>query len=234
MRHGNRWALFVLAALFVAAPLAAQGKAQSDHSLLVGMYGGGYKPIMDIAGQTAYFAAGHTFGATVGYEIDRHWAVHADFTYTRSEAQGNATFTGMSFDKYFYGAHAELAYALGDWTPYMFFGGGAVTIDEVGTDATLTSFTRPAAMFGAGTFCQLRGSNFGLFAEVKNLVYNWNEGGPIPAQWFIPTTGGQMYMIQGNQGQFNSMQWDFTYTAGVSYRIPLGARQAKTHTSGEE
>ena len=177
--------------LFIAAPLVAQTRTTTTtHALLFGAYGGGYKPIMDLAGQTAYFAPGTGYGATVGYELNPHWAVHGDFTYTRSEAEGNATFAGMMFDRYFYGAHAELAYQFGSISPYLFFGGGAVTIHEAGSDATLTSFTRPAGMFGVGTFWTLGRTNLGLFAEMKNLVYNWDQGSPNPGTWYIPTTGG--------------------------------------------
>jgi hypothetical protein len=223
----------LLAALFIAAPLAAQTKT-TDHALLFGAYGGGYKPIMDLAGPTAYFAPGTDWGATVGYEFTPNWALHGDFTYTRSRAEGNATFAGMMFDRYFYGAHAELGYAMGTFTPYLFFGGGAVTIDEVGSDAKLTSFTRPAGMFGAGTFWALGGSNLGLFAEFKNLVYNWDRGGPVPVSWYIPITGGGAYPVESNLHGFDSVQWDFTYTIGVSYRFPLGARHTQTHTPGDE
>jgi hypothetical protein len=229
----NRWALGLLAALCSTTPLAAQTTTW-NHALLLGAYGGGYKPIVDLAGQTAYFGAGTGYGGTVGYELTPQWALHADFTYTRSQAEGNATFAGMMFDKYFYGVHAELAYAVGNVTPYLFFGGGAVTIHETGTDATLTSFTRPAGMFGAGAFFGLGRSHFGLFAEMKNLVYNWDRGGPVPIQWMIPTTGGQNYPIESQPEGFNSMQWDFTYTAGVSYRIPLGKRHTPVHTPGVE
>jgi len=235
MTLGNRFFVGALAALFIVAPLAAQSHHDNDHALLVGVYGGGYKPIVDLAPEAAYFAPGHDYGVTVGYELSRMWAVHTDFTYTRSVAEGNATFAGMTFDRYFYGAHAEVGYTVGSMTPYLFFGGGAVTINEVGSGATIATFTRPAGMFGAGTFCAFGGSDFGLFAEMKNLVYNWNRGSPNPAQWFIPTTGGLVYTVQGEQPHFNTMQWDFTYTLGVSYHLPLGARQTKHQAPrGEE
>jgi opacity protein-like surface antigen len=232
MTRGNRWALGLLAALCGTAPLAAQTPTW-NHALLLGAYGGGYEPFADLAGQTAYFASGAGYGGTLGYELSPNWAVHGDFTYTRSQAEGNATFAGMMFDKFFYGVHAELGYPMGKWTPYLFFGGGAVTIKETGADATLTSFTRPAGMFGAGTFVSM-GRHFGLFAEMKNLLYNWDRGGPVPVQWYVPTTGGQNYPVEGQPEGFNSMQWDFTYTVGVSYRIPLGARHTGTHTPGDE
>jgi opacity protein-like surface antigen len=232
MKNANRWGFWSLAALILATPLAAQTPTW-NHALLLGAYGGGYEPVADLAGQTAYFVSGTGYGGTLGFELSPNWALHADFTYTRSQAEGNATFAGMMFDKYFYGIHAELGYPMGKWTPYLFFGGGAVTIHETGPDAALTSFTRPAGMFGAGTFVSLS-RHFGLFAELKNLIYNWDRGGPNPVVWVIPTTGGQNYPVESQPAGFNTMQWDFTYTAGVSYRIPLGKRHAPTHTPSDE
>jgi opacity protein-like surface antigen len=229
MRYGNRWAGAAIAALFAAAPLAAQIEDASDrqmkHSVVVGVYAGGYDHILDLtANHTADFTRGTSYGATVGFQVNRYLAVHGDFTFTRNRAEGNASFAGMQFNRFFYGAHAELGYPLtGGITPYLFLGGGAVTVDEVGSAATLAPFTRPAGMFGAGIFASLFG-RFEAFAEAKDMVYNWNRGGFDPVQWYIPTTGGQIYWVGWDTGHFNRMQWDFTYTAGVAYRFKRAAK----------
>lgn len=229
MTYGNRWGAAALAALFAVAPLAAQTPAQeedTDRGVIVGVYGGWYDHLLDLtANHTADFAPGVSYGATVGVQLNRYLALHGDFTFTRNRAEGDATFAGMMFDRFFYGAHAEVGYPmLGGVTPYVFLGGGAVTIDEVGNAATIAPFTRPAAMFGAGFFAKLFGTRFELFAEAKNLVYKWDQGGFDPVQWYIPTTGGQMYRIGWDTGHFNRMQSDLTYTAGVAYRITRRTR----------
>jgi hypothetical protein len=107
----------------------------------------------------------------------------------------------------------------GGVTPYLFFGGGAVTVEELGSAATVGTFTNPAGMFGAGFFYTIAQSPFNLFAEGKGLVYQWDRGGFTPMQWTVTTTEGKAYPVALSTGDFNRTQWDFTYTVGVSYRF---------------
>jgi opacity protein-like surface antigen len=193
MSYRHRVAAAALAALFAASPLAAQTK----RSFVVGAYGGRYDHLLNLdAAGTADFTPGYSLGATAGVQLNRYVAVHGDFTFARNEARGDASFAGRSFDRFFYGAHVELGYPLADAvTPYAFLGGGAVRVREPDGSATISPFTKPAAMFGLGFFYALRGTPVELFGEAKDLVYKWDRGG------------------------FDHMQWDFTYTAGLTYRF---------------
>lgn len=214
------------AALLAATPLAAQ----TDRSVVVGVYGGGYSHLLNLndAGPshgTAHFTRGPAVGATVGVQLTRYVAVHGDFTYSESQARGDETFADGLFDRFFYGGHVEFGYPVGGGvTPYLFLGGGAVTIDELGSAATVGTFTKPAGMFGAGFFYAIAKTGFDLFAEGKGLVYQWDRGGFVPMQWYITTTEGQAYPMTLSTGDFDHTQWDFTYTLGLSYRF--GTRRA--------
>ena len=220
MSYRNRLGAAVITALFAAAPLAAQ----FERSVVIGMYGGGYDHLVNLndAGinhGTADFTPSQSFGATAGIQLNRYVALHSDFTFVQNRAEGDESFAGRRFNRFFYGAHVEVGYPLGGGiTPYLFFGGGAVTIDEIGSGATIGTFTKPAGMFGAGFFYTLVG-RFDLFAEGKQLVYNWDRGGFAPMPWYLVTTEGQIYRVDVNTGSFNRTQWDLTYTFGVSYRF---------------
>lgn len=238
----NRFAAAAVAAMCAAATLGAQTepKDRFNQSVVIGMYGGGYDHLLNLndagaAHGTADFTPGHSYGATLGVHLNRYVALHGDFTFAQNRAQGDESFAGRRFNRFFYGAHIEVGYPLpGGVTPYLFLGGGAVTIDELGSNATISPFTKPAAMFGAGFFYPIVG-HFELFAEGKQLVYNWDRGGFAPLPSYITTTGGQTFRVDVSTGSFNRTQWDLTYTFGVSYRFKTGTRHpAPTKLPGDE
>jgi hypothetical protein len=223
MSYRNRLAAVALAAMFAAAPLAAQ----FERSTVVGVYAGDYSHMVDFnAAGTARFMPGYDLGATAGVQLNRYVALHGDFTFHGCDAQGNASFAGRNFDLLFYGAHVELGYPLlGGVTPYVFVGGGAVTIHELGSGAALAPFTKPAGMFGAGFFYPIFGP-LELFGEAKQLVYRWDRGGTPPVLWDVTTTDGQTHRVAFDTGRFNRTLWDATYTFGLSYRFKTGARHS--------
>lgn len=179
-------------ALATVAALGAQ-----ERSLVVSVYGGGADHLADLQSTpAAYFMPGYNVGASVGVQLNRHFAVHGDFTYTRNPARGASSFAGNDVNRFFYGAHFEARYPLGAVAPFLFIGGGAVTIDQVGIDQ-FPHATRAAAMYGGGLFYAIPHSRFELFGEVKGLTYRWDLAG------------------------FNRMMYDVTYSGGLSYRLPF-------------
>ena len=217
MSYRYRVAAAALAALCAASPLAAQ----TGRSFVIGMYGGGYDHILNLnAAGTADFTPGYSVGATAGVQLNRYVALHGDFTFHRCTAQGTASFAGVKFDRFFYGAHVKLGYPLERGvTPYAFLGGGAVAVHQLDGTATISPFTKPAGMFGLGFFYALSRTRLRLFAEAKDLVYKWDRGGFDPMQWDFTTTGGRSYRLAWDRGNFDRMQWDFTYTVGLAYRF---------------
>jgi len=184
----------VAAALLLASsPVAAQ-----ERSLIVSLYGGGADHLADLTpGATTWFMPGYSVGASVGVQLSRLLAVHGDFTYTRNPVEGAQPLAGRDVNRFFYGVHAELRYPMaGNFTPFVFAGAGGVSIDQLGLDA-FSPTTRPAVMYGGGLFYAVPRTRLDVFGEIKGLTYNWNMAG------------------------YHRNMVDVTFTAGVSYRIPL-------------
>lgn len=179
-------------ALATVATVGAQ-----ERSLVVSVYGGGADHLADLrSAPAAYFMPGYSVGGSVGVRLNGHFAVHGDFTYTRNPSRGTSSFAGNDVNRFFYGAHFEARTLLGALAPFVFLGGGAVTIDQVGVDQ-FPQATRPAAMYGGGVVYAIPGSRLELLGEVKGLTYRWDLAG------------------------FNRMMYDVTYAAGLSYRLPF-------------
>ena len=183
----------VVAAFIGVAPLAGQ-------EFVVNINGGGYNHLTNLSGggtPTADFKPGYNIGVSLGRSFSEHLALHADFTFAHAQARGASTFTGADIHRMFYGAHLELRYPLeGGVTPFGFVGGGAVTVIDAGGQR-IPTFTRPAAMLGAGIGFAIPRSSVDVFLEGKTLVYKWDRAG------------------------FNKTLWDLTYSVGVAYRFSL-------------
>ena len=98
-----------LVSFLVMLPVVAVASLDAqDRSLVVSVYGGGADHLADLrSAPAAYFTPGYNVGASVGVQLDRHFAVHGDFTYTRNPAQGASPFAGSDVNRFFYGAHLE-------------------------------------------------------------------------------------------------------------------------------
>jgi hypothetical protein len=181
--------------LFGVASLAAQ---EPGRAVVFQVFGGGANHLRNLnsSGSIADFKTGYNLGGAIGFQVNDYLGLHGDFTYTRNEARGAASFAGAKFDRFFYGAHLEASYPTSSgFAPFAFGGGGAVTVHQAGVTTVVTDFTKPAAMFGAGFRYQFPKSPFELLVEGKSLVYKWEGGG------------------------FARTQWDLSYSAGVAYRL---------------
>lgn len=192
-----------LLSLVTALVLTAGSVAAQQRELIFTLYGGGADHLADLAkSPPAWFMPGYAVGASVGWQLNGSFAVHGDFMYTRNPVERrttpgtvNATFSGADVNRFYYGVHAEFRSDIGTGVvPYVFAGGGAVTIDQLGIDQFRPT-TRPAAMFGGGLFYNIKPTAFDFVGEIKGLTYRWNMAG------------------------FNRTMVDVTYTAGVSYRL---------------
>lgn len=186
-----------LAALVAAfAALAAPAHAQR-RALIISVYGGGADHLADLRSHPpVWFMPGYDVGASVGVELNRYFAVHGDFTYTRNPTEGRASFAGADVNRFYYGAHFEARYPLSiGLSPFVFAGAGAVSVDQLGVDQ-FAPFTRPAVMYGGGLFYRIPRTRVELIGELKGLSYRWNVAG------------------------FTRTMADVTYSAGLAYRIP--------------
>lgn len=186
--------LFAIAIVLsiAAVPLAAQ-----EREFVVSLFGGGADHLADLQkSPPAWFMPGYSVGASIGVQLTNNVGLHGDFTYTRNPIDGSGTIAGRDVNRFFYGVHAEFRYPVTQWTPFVFAGAGAVSIDQLGLD-TFSPTTRPAVMYGAGLFYRIQGTRLELVGEVKGLTYNWNMAG------------------------FHRNMVDVTYTAGLAYRFGL-------------
>lgn len=193
MRLVPRLAVGALAWALCATALAAQ-----DRALIVSIYGGGADHLADLrSSPPAWFMPGYNIGASVGMQLNQYFAVHGDFTFTRNPTRGVASIAGNDVNRFFYGAHLEARYPLTRGiAPFLFAGGGAVSVDQMGVDK-FSPFTRPALMYGGGLFYSIPQTNLELFGEAKGLTYRWNTAG------------------------FHRTMFDVTYSGGLSYRLPF-------------
>jgi hypothetical protein len=191
--------LRTLLALGSLALLASPALAQ-DRAVVFQLLGGGYSHTTNLnrTGSDAHFKTGYNLGAALGVHLTRNVAVHGDFTFASAKGLGAVSFAGDRIDRFFFGGHVELRYPFSNGlAPFVFGGGGAVTVDQRGSTAleTVDRFTRGAGMFGAGLSYVIPGSPVELLAEGKALAYKWAAAG------------------------FNRMQWDVTYSLGFAYRF---------------
>jgi hypothetical protein len=127
-------------------------------------------------------------------------ALRGNFTFARAEVQsdlGALTLAGTKFNRFLYDADLQFRYPLrGGIAPYVFVGGGAVTVKHDVTPNEPT-FTKGAGKFGVGISYRIPKSNVGLYAEGTTWVYAWDRYG------------------------FDRTQFDTTWSGGLSYRFGL-------------
>ena len=196
------YARAVLGALVIAAaagtPLAAQ-----DHAVTIFARGGGYNGLTKLndAGTADFKKTGYNLGGGVDVQVQKYVSLRGDFTYGRNELRNNSTPTGVKANRYLYDAAVQLQYPTsGGIEPYVFAGGGAVTVHQVG--ATAPDKTKGAGTFGLGLNYRIPGSQFGIFAEGKSWLYKLDG-------------------LSGALAGFNKTQFDLAWSGGLSYRFPL-------------
>ena len=180
------------ALLLAAAPLAGQG-----HDVVVSLYAGGADHLVYLEeSPSAWFMPGYAVGFSAGVQLNPKFGIHGDFTYTRNDVQGSGPMAGGDVNRFYYGVHAEYRYPMGKWSPFVFGGLGAVSIDQLNPEA-FDPTTRPALMFGGGVSYKIPSSRLEIMGEIKGLTYNWNMAG------------------------FDRNMLDVTYVVGMGYRFDV-------------
>ncbi|NLG63122.1 MAG: porin family protein [Candidatus Cloacimonetes bacterium] len=197
----------ILGALALTFVLA-QGAQAQERGVTFAVRGGGFNSLTDLndAGTADFKKTGYSLGATAGIDLHRYVALRGDFTFARNELQQDGRETGSDLNRFFYDGAVQLQYPTSSgWRPYLFVGAGAVTLHPVGTSGS--DKTKFAGTGGLGVSYTLPSSNVGFFVEGKSWLYELSDlGGPL--------------------ADFDDTQFDVTWTAGVSYRIPTGSPAA--------
>jgi opacity protein-like surface antigen len=188
--------------LVAAGPAGAQEQGQDGQGIVLSVQGGGFSPLahLDAPGNVD-FKTGYNVGGGLAYQFNRHVALRGNFTFARAEgrdiSRGLTSIGGTKFNRFLYDADLQLRYPLaGGATPYVFVGGGGVTIKPDVTPSQ-TSFTKGAGKVGLGLNYQIPRSNVGLYVEGTGWIYKWDRYG------------------------FDRTQFDTTWSGGISYRFGI-------------
>jgi len=196
------YARSILGALALALVLARPAAAQ-DHAVRVFAQSGGYNALTNLsdAGSTDLKKVGYIVGGGGGVQVHRYVTLRGDFNYARNEFRTNQLATGQNLNRFFYDASVQLQYptAVG-LEPYVFAGGGAVTIHQVGT--TGLDQTKGTGTFGLGLNYTVPQTGLGFFAEGKSWLFNPNG-------------------LSGALAGIDKVQYEVAWTGGVSYRFPF-------------
>jgi len=179
----------------LASPLAGQ-----DHAVCV-FATGGVNDLANLndAGTLDLNTTGWNLGAGVGVQVQKYITLRADFTAAQSALYRNGADIGQDVDRFFYDAAVQFQYLFpGGAEPYVFAGGGGVTIHQAGTsgeDATKGTFT-----YGVGLNYGVPYTGLQFFLQAQNWVYD-------------PTD------MTGAMSGLDKWQNDLAWSAGVGYRF---------------
>ena len=190
--------------LAVARPAVAQ-----DKSLGIVVRGGGFNGVTELneAGNADFNKTGYNVGGGLFVDLHKYIALRGDFTFARNELQQNGLATSQDLNRFFYDGAVQFQYDANGLKPYFFVGAGAVTLHPVGTtDYDKTTF---AGTGGIGAEYAIAGTGLGIVLEGKGWVYNLSE-------------------LPGTLAPFDKTQFDVTWSAGLSYRLPFGTNAART------
>lgn len=191
----------ILGGLSLLAALSTTAQAQAP-SVSLAARGGGFNGLtsVDPAGGSDFKKVGFDVGGGVRVNLHRYVALRGDFTFARNELRTNSTATGFQLDRFSYDGAVQLQAPVGAVTPYLFAGGGAITLDP--RQSGVESVTRGAATFGLGVEYAIPGSPFSVFVEGKSWLYRLEDlGGPLAGT--------------------SKTQYDVAWNGGFSYRLPL-------------
>jgi hypothetical protein len=153
---------------------------------------------------TTNFDLGYNVGGGLGIQLSNAVTLRASYTYTRATTSPNsiAFIADTNFNRHYYGGDLQFrAVNSSGIMPYLFVGGGAVTVAPSGNPTlsnggiiyATSSFTKPAGHGGLGLEYQIPHSGFGLFAQGDTWAYKFDHYGFDKTQWDINWGGGITY-----------------------------------------
>jgi opacity protein-like surface antigen len=202
------WQKRVLGALVIGLALVQPTSAQ-EKAVGLSIRGGGFNGLSNLndAGTADFKKTGYNVGGAVSVDLHKYVGLRGDVTFARNELQLNDVATGSELNRFFYDAAIQLQYpSASGFQPYVFVGAGAVTLHPVGT--TDSDKTKAAGTTGLGVNYTIPGSNLGFVVEGKGWLYEISE-------------------LTGNLSSIDKTQFDVTWSAGLSYRLPFGSSAAR-------
>lgn len=188
----------VAASVALAGPAAAQ-----DHAVWFLGKSGGFNAATNLnaAGTADFNKIGYNVGGAVGVQVNPYVTLRGNFSFARNQMQANGLDTGDRLNRFFYDAAIQLQYPTTvGLEPYVFAGGGAVTLHEVGTSGQ--DKTKGTGTFGLGLNYTIPQTGLGLFVEGQGWVY-------------------QMSKLDGYLSSYDKTQVEIGWSGGLSYRLPF-------------
>lgn len=194
-----------LALSLAAAPVAAQEQplATPDHSVTLFAAAGGFEALtnLDNTGTADFKKAGYALRAGGVVQLQRYVALRGNLAFARNELRIADVNTGTKLNRFFYDAAVQFQYPTNvGILPYVYLGGGAVTLHEVGTSGQ--NKTKATAAAGIGVGYTLPRSGFGLFLESDLWLWSAKD-------------------LSGTLSAYDKTQVETVGTVGVSYRLPF-------------
>lgn len=193
--------LLILSVLGAAVPATAQ-----QRSLSLVARGGGFTALtnLDDSSTPSDFKTGYNVGGAAIVQVNRYVGVRGDFTFARAEFREAGVETQDHFNRFFYTGAVQLGYPTASgFTPYVFAGGGGVTIKEKESSSGVNvDKTKGAGVGGIGFSYRIPRTNWSLLAEGIGYVYKVRD-------------------LTGTLAGFDKTQFDAAWSGGVSYALPF-------------
>jgi hypothetical protein len=159
---------------------------------------------LDNSANPSDFKTGYNVGGAGIVQVNRYVGLRGDFTFARSEFRAAGAETGDHFNKYFYTGAVQFGYPTANgFTPYLFAGGGGVTLKEKDSPSgDNVDKTKGAGIGGIGFSYQIPHTNWALLAEGIGYLYK--------AKDFSGTLAG-----------VDKTQLDLAWSGGLSYSLPF-------------
>ncbi len=196
----HKW---VVAVVVASAVLTSEAVAQ-DKAIGFAVRGGVFNGVTDLdeAGTADFTKTGYNAGVGINLDLTKYFAIRADANLARNELKIDDVETGQDMSRLFYDAALQVQYPINGFKPYLFVGAGAVRLHAVGQD--LDDKTEFAGTAGLGVNYTVPGTNLALGIEGKSWLYDLPE--------------------DEDNDEFTKRQFEASWNAVISYRIPLGAR----------
>ena len=191
----------LLMGLTLTSPMTSTVSAQ-DKAIGFAVRGGGFNGLTDLdeAGTANFNKTGYNAGVGISLDLNKYFAIRADANLARNELKLDDVETGQDMSRVFYDGALQFQYPINGFKPYVFVGAGAVRLHAVGQD--LDDKTEFAGTAGLGVAYTVPGTNLALGIEGKSWLYDLPE--------------------DEENDEFTKSQFEASWNAVISYRIPLG------------
>ena len=186
-----RWLTMSLVLIAITAqPASAQARA-----LLVFGYGGRLFPLTNLSTNGDDLSSGASYGGGIGLQLGARTALRASVTISRSNLRGTTLeLDDPVFSRRYYGADLMFgAPSSGSLAPYLFFGGGRISVDPA--EPGIDTMSKLAARLGTGVNYVPDNSFFVLFVEGNGCIYQFNSFGFDTFQLDVALVGGLAFAV---------------------------------------